>query len=184
MKAPSIAAVCAVSLSTGVLLLTPQPGVADDTNSIKNYKAWTCINNRPVHMDPVSAQLCRGPMAHELPSVHLNRWVRVYTNKMASKMLVNGTPGTFPVGSVIVKEKLKSTTSNQPELLTVMRKREKGFNAACGDWEFSVYGSASGKPESEGRIEACINCHNKSEVWSDHVYRYPYARVRDKRGQI
>ena len=184
MKSRSIARCCLMVLCAGGLLSTMRSVVADDAIAIKNYKTWSCINAQAVHMDPIAATLCRGPMPHELPSVHLDRWIRVYANKVAGTMLVSGKQGTFPVGSVIVKEKLKRATDTQPELLTVMRKREKGYNTACGDWEFSVYSSASLRPETEGKIESCMRCHNKSEVWSDHIFRYPYARLRSKQGSI
>ena len=57
----------------------------------------------------------------------------------------------FPQGTVIVKQKLAIPTAKgksaapvkpkpdqQPELLTVMIKREAGYDPANGDWEFMV----------------------------------------------
>ena len=66
----------------------------------------------------------------------------------------------FPVGSVIVKEKLSDRSSQTPELLTVMLKREPGFNPESGDWEFMVLDGAGTKVIDRGKLENCQGCHS------------------------
>jgi hypothetical protein len=47
--------------------------------------------------------------------------------------------GTFPVGTMIVKEKRKQAKDPRPVLLTVMRKRAPAFDPPHGDWAYEVY---------------------------------------------
>jgi Cytochrome P460 len=66
----------------------------------------------------------------------------------------------LPVGTVVVKEKLSSPDAQTPELLTIMIKRNKGFNPSCGDWEFLVYEGDGKREQARGRITHCISCHS------------------------
>lgn len=65
----------------------------------------------------------------------------------------------FLPGSVLVKEKLATATSSSPELLTVMRKREKNYNPAGGDWEYMVFDGAGEHLQADGRLGNCQSCH-------------------------
>lgn len=87
----------------------------------------------------------------------------------------------FPQGSIIVKEKLSPLTivpapeddyerwstiedplpvySDEPELLTVMIKREPGYNPEVGDWEFLVFDALGQTIEGRGRLTHCQQCH-------------------------
>ncbi len=80
-------------------------------------------------------------------------------------MNLQGKP--FPVGSVVVKEKsrggyiqnkLKLETST---LLTVMRKREPGFDSKNGDWEYFVGDPRSLKLQAPipQKLADCQSCH-------------------------
>ena len=76
----------------------------------------------------------------------------------------------FPEGSIIVKEKLLTRDSTSPELLTVMVKREKGFNQESGDWEYMVVDGEQTKVEGRGKLANCQSCHVlQSET--DYVFR-------------
>jgi hypothetical protein len=76
----------------------------------------------------------------------------------------------FPKGSVIVREKLLQATDQAPELLTVMVKREKGFNPAGGDWEFLVMNGAATKIQSRETVGSCQACHAKQKD-QDFIFR-------------
>lgn len=77
---------------------------------------------------------------------------------------------TFPRGTMIVKEKLASKTSTSPELLTVMIKREAGYDKSHGDWEYAVFDGTGSKLAQRGKLENCRNCHTK-QVKTDFVFR-------------
>jgi hypothetical protein len=76
----------------------------------------------------------------------------------------------FPVGSIIVKEKLTDKESGAPELLTVMIKREEGFNRTSGDWEYMVLDGAGTKIEGRGQLQNCQACHLANQK-TDYIFR-------------
>jgi len=85
----------------------------------------------------------------------------------------------FPQGSVIVKQKLPTKDSTSPELLTVMIKREAGFNPENGDWEYMAVDGAGKQVLARGKLENCQACHTTVKD-VDFVYRsYLPSRVRE-----
>src|SRR6266851_6104249 len=60
----------------------------------------------------------------------------VYANDLARVPISSASKSRFPVGSIIVREKLLKADDKEPELLAVMIKRERGYNPAGGDWSF------------------------------------------------
>jgi hypothetical protein len=84
-------------------------------------------------------------------------------------MLKQKTP-QFPVGSVIVKEKLPAESSTEPELLTVMIKRERGYNAESGDWEYMTADGKGEKVTARGKLETCNACHTEVKS-NDYIFR-------------
>jgi hypothetical protein len=84
--------------------------------------------------------------------------------------MVQATNPKFPIGSIIVREKLPTEDSAAPELLSVMIKRKKGFNQGEGDWEFIVLDNKSGKARMLKKSVDCLSCHGKQRE-SDFVFR-------------
>jgi hypothetical protein len=114
-------------------------------------------------------------------SPHMKKFVTVYVNDLGRQAMTAQKSPAFPVGSVIVKEKLTQPDSKSPELMTVMVKREKDFNPACGDWEFMVFGGDGKKVTNRGKIESCGSCHQtRPALASDYVFR-DYYLPEDKR---
>lgn len=67
-------------------------------------------------------------------------------------------PFSFPVGTIIVRERLWYGSAN-PDRLVVMIKRERSFNRKANGWEFlSVSGDGTKilKREKDGK---CLKCH-------------------------
>ena len=83
--------------------------------------------------------------------------------------LANEHP-VYPVGAVIVREKLLTATSTTPEVLAAMIKRDKGFNPAANDWEFLVLNSDATKVQKREKTGSCQQCH-ASERDKDFVFR-------------
>ncbi len=81
-------------------------------------------------------------------------------------------PLQFPRGSIIVREKLSKAEDSQPELLTVMIKRERGFNRAANDWEFLLVDGAATKVLERQKKGSCLDCH-VSQKQRDFVYPAP-----------
>lgn len=76
----------------------------------------------------------------------------------------------FPIGTMIVKEKLGSADSTKPELLTAMIKRGPGYNPEGGDWEYLVLDGAASKIVEQGKLERCSGCHRPYQN-SDFITR-------------
>lgn len=77
-------------------------------------------------------------------------------------------PFSFPVGTVIVRERLWYASGN-PDRLVVMIKREQSFNRKANGWEF-LTASGDGKEilkrEKDGK---CLKCH-ASAARDDFVF--------------
>lgn len=66
------------------------------------------------------------------------------------------------MGTVLVKEKFDNPKGiGTPELLTVMVKREKGYNPACYDWEFLVLDGKAERVLERGKLARCQSCHTE-----------------------
>lgn len=136
-------------------------------SEIAKYRQWTLVNPTPVMMNPRAAVACAivttGPF-----DLHETRWVSVYVNpKGASAMMKEDHP-SFPVGSIIVKEKLTDKLSEKPELLTAMIKRAPGYNPESRDWEYLVLDGPASKIIERGKLSSCNECHEKY-VYTDFV---------------
>ncbi|MDQ2987019.1 MAG: cytochrome P460 family protein [Armatimonadota bacterium] len=161
-------------------------GHGSNPDDISGYRKWTQVNQEPVYMEPFVAFLCvPTPPEYSKPNPHMTKYFTVYVNDVGkAAMLSKGQP-KFPVGSIIVKEKVAPAMSlsdanfdakktvpksfEKPELLTVMIKRDKGFNPKCGDWEFRT-AKSDGKYNVGETTNHCVSCH-ESRPTNDFTYR-------------
>jgi len=86
----------------------------------------------------------------------------VYANESASKAYSASPLRPFPVGSILIREKLATATAQNPQVLTVMIKREKGFNPKGGDWSFLTVDGAATKVKSRKKGGECLECHQSA----------------------
>ena len=86
----------------------------------------------------------------------------VYANQLAREAYFGGNPKVFPVGSIIVREKLSHPNSTDPQMLAVMIKREKGFNPVGGDWSFLTLDGAASKVKERKKKGQCLECHESA----------------------
>lgn len=93
----------------------------------------------------------------------------VYANDLADAELEKENP-QFPVGSIIVREKLDAATSETPQTVIAMVKREKGFSEETGDWEFFVFDGADLKMQRRETKGDCATCH-ATAAKTDWVFR-------------
>src|SRR5215467_4059750 len=77
--------------------------------SIRDYRKWVCINPKPLFIPEAAATLCRSALPSELPP-HGGRYVRVYVSSAGSGQFMSAHP-QFPVGTIIIKEKMTDPKS-------------------------------------------------------------------------
>lgn len=153
---------------------------------IDGYRNWQKVNPTPELMELRTSLLCarvttsKGIDVNGSTNPHHEKYITVYVNEIGRQAMMEQAKPTFPSGSIIVKEKLPDKTSHSPELLTVMIKKEKGFNPPSGDWEYLVVDGNGQSVQERGKLENCQSCH-LSTPQTDYIFRsyLPYA-VRDK----
>lgn len=92
------------------------------------------------------------------PSIH------VYVNPLADDAITQKSK-VFPVGAIIVKEKLDDNRT----VIGVggMIKRAAGFDPKKGDWEYFMASKAGSL--SKGRMQNCADCHSNAKD-RDYVF--------------
>jgi hypothetical protein len=141
-----------------------------DLTSLAKYRQWTLVNPTPQLMEPLAAASCAMIPGRQEPSPHLHKYISVFVNSEGREAMMTRQQPKFPVGSMIVKEKLGSRDSTDPELLTAMIKRESGYNPEGGDWEYLVLDGTASKIVERGKLTQCSGCHRPYE-YSDYVTR-------------
>ena len=139
------------------------------------------MNPLPLKLPERVIALCRpAASAGAVTNPHRDRYFTVYVNDTGKRaMMGDGTP-RFPRGSIIVKEKLASRNIRTAELLTVMVKRQRGFDPSGGDWEYGVLDGRAVKTLELGRLAHCKSCHS-AQRRSDYVFRN--YRTKTDRGE-
>jgi hypothetical protein len=151
-----------------------------DVSDLDNDKLWTKVNNQPYPISSYVDALCRAPtqtdyaLARER-NPHSAAFVNVYVNKIGLGAMSSTEQPLFPVGSVLVKEKFYphgdvANEKKEPDLFTVMLKREAGYNPESGDWEFAVVSGDGKQTQARGKLANCMSCHVSRRA-SDYVYR-------------
>ncbi len=93
----------------------------------------------------------------------------VYANDLAKAEIEKENPN-FPIGSIIVREKNALATSETPEIVIAMVKREKGFSKKTNDWEFLTFNGIDLKIKKRETKGDCSTCHIRAEK-TDWVFR-------------
>ena len=141
-----------------------------DLASLAKYRQWTLVNPTPELMEPLSAISCVILSGRDDRSPHVRKYISVFVNPVGREAMMTKRQPKFPIGSMIVKEKLGSPDSKEPEVLTAMIKREPGYNPGSGDWEYLVLDGAASKIVEQGKLTRCSDCHTYYEH-SDFVTR-------------
>jgi hypothetical protein len=150
------------------------PDNAPTASLISGYRQWSRVNPEPQIVASRIAIQCSlpTPAQREIEggNPHNDKWVVVYVNELGRAAMMGQKNPVFPLGSIIVKEKLATKESTNPELLTVMRKREAGYDSKRGDWEYLVFDGPGKVMEANGKLEKCQACH-LMEKDTDYVSR-------------
>lgn len=138
---------------------TPPSG----SDVVEGYKQWTRVNPIPAVFHSQIALQCAAPATTqsrmEQGNPHRDKFITVYVNDIGRRAMMEEKVPRFPQGSVIVKEKLTTQDSSAPELLTVMTKREPGYDPKYGDWEYIALDGSGKSVQARGRLESCQACH-------------------------
>lgn len=149
---------------------------------LKDKTLWTPVNPDPYYISSALDALCRAPTRgnYEIErkrNPHAAAFITVYVNNVGREAMFAKQLGSFPEGSVIVKEKIGITAEGRtPLLYTLMIKRPSGYNPAVGDWEFAVVSGNGTQVEATGKLENCQGCH-MAKGNSDFVFR-PYFKSK------
>lgn len=164
-----LVAICISSFNASSNIMSPSD------KDLWNYKAWTKVNLTPMKINDIIAQMC----APNIPiykskekNPHSDKFITVYVNDLGKSAMFSKTP-SFAIGSTIIKEKLPSLKA-KAELLTVMIKREKGFNPESGDWEYLVLDPVKTSILERGKLQRCQECHLEKKD-SDFIFRTYYV---------
>ena len=161
----------ALALLGCVVVTQSSPTVPEsDLASLANYRQWTLVNPTPQLMEPRVSTDCAMRPGRQEPSPHVDKYISVFVNSVGRDEMMTKRHPKFPVGSMIVKEKLGSPDSTKPELLTAMIKRGPGFNPESGDWEYLVLDGAASKIVERGKLTRCSGCHRPYK-FSDFITR-------------
>ena len=146
--------------------------LAINRDSIKTfYRQFPKLTKEPVRVGEIMTISCVGiPFPREVrqqekkTGPHTEALVHYYTNEQA-QVVYRSHQYPFPVGSVVVKEKL----DRDGVVIGIggMRKRESGFNSAHGDWEFFYTDARTGF--QIGGLQHCAECHAAAKA-SDYVF--------------
>jgi hypothetical protein len=145
-----------------------------DLKDFRDYKTWTRVHTTPLPLPAPLDMLCRMPTGKDRIETsfnpHRRKFFTVYVNEAGRQAMMEQAKPKFPEGSIIVKEKLLAKDDAAPELLTVMIKREQGFNRESGDWEYLVANGEGTKIEGRGKLSNCQSCHALNSE-TDYVFR-------------
>ena len=141
---------------------------------IAGYRQWTKVNPVPAIFHSQIATLCADVRATqsrmETGNPHRDKFITVFVNDVGRHAMMEEKVPRFPQGSIIVKEKLSTKESTEPELLTVMTKREPGFNPDNGDWEYMALDGTGKSVQARGQLRHCQACHETVKQ-TDYVSR-------------
>lgn len=98
----------------------------------------------------------------------ITTYARFYVNDVGFAEALKSEP-TFPAGTLIAREKLLKAEDVDPEVVTVMLKREKGFSRKTGDWEYLVVSGDLKKVVKREKYGDCAACHKGAEK-TDFVF--------------
>ncbi len=152
------------------LLWAAEPLVITKDSAATFYREFKRLTTEPRYIAPLTALLCKTPgkelldKEQAITGPHTRVAVHIYANPPAADSIA-ANAAEFPVGSVIVKEKLGRDGKSVSDI-GGMVKRPKGYDAANGDWEFFFYTPAG--EVTTGKLANCVDCHNGGK--RDHVF--------------
>lgn len=122
-------------------------------SNFSDFESWHKINAEP--LVGAAGGLLRGKHLEE------GGMREVYVNEIGRPVFTGESQGPLPEGTIIVKDTFyiaKDGTKGRRWNITVMRKRERGYDSENNDWEYVTAGPGKGV-RFQGRMPLCIECH-------------------------
>lgn len=157
------------------------PGVV--LERLDDRSGWLQVNAKPYYISSTLNVLCAAPTPVRVDeerkrNPHASTAITVYVNQVGTESMLSESAATFPVGSIIVKQKFDPNHEpDKPLLYTVMIKHEPGYNPDAGDWEFEVISGDGSEVQARGALANCIACHTPQKA-NDFVFRTYVERER------
>lgn len=148
----------------------------DKESILKPYQPLKPALDKPMLIDAATWTLCIMRSPREVAEdkkrrgPHTSMYGMFYMNESAERTLRGSDEeASYPVGSVIIKEKLDLVPDQSPLTtgLAGMIKREAGYDPDHGNWEYFIVDDIT--PMRRGKLESCITCHTKVAS-SDYVF--------------
>ncbi len=95
----------------------------------------------------------------------------VYANEKAKTSIYSDSP-SFPVGSILVRERHDEELKPLPNKVIAMVKREAGFSPNTGDWEFFMFDGWTLALQLRETTGNCAACHSQAKAtdWTFRTY--------------
>jgi hypothetical protein len=134
---------------------------ATQSEAYATYETWKQVNTATISGDQTGVL----GKAHEGSA----GFREVFVNDIGEATSAGAAALPYPTGSIIVKESYKNKAGEKGSLtsVTIMVKREMGYDPENGDWEYIML-SGSMKKQGQGALGACISCHAAAE--NDFVF--------------
>ena len=160
-----------ILLSVTTVLWAAEPLVVTKDNAAIFYRKYQRLTPRPRYVGANINIPCAAPPTQEdidrqraKTGPHTGVFLHIYANPSAAAAIA-AKEEQFPVGAVIVKEKLGPDEKSVAGI-GGMIKRAEGYDAANGDWEFFFY--TPGGDFTTGKVANCVDCHKNGK--RDHVF--------------
>lgn len=138
---------------------------------MQSYQSWTRASAEPQPISVEIFSLCRAPSAAEQAFVESEHGKNLYLQDWLNPAAIRGRDAkAFEAGAAIVKQKLATGADGKLAAIAlgVMIKRERGFDAAHGDWEFGYWEESPGLKAGAAEATHCGGCHASAPT--DYVF--------------
>ena len=144
----------------------------------RKYKTWQVVNPEAANMDVIVRSACAS-VVPPIANMHADKFVRVFVNDVGRAAMMERKTPLFPIGTIIVKEKLPEKYSQQPEFFTIMVKRESSYDKDHGDWQYLTMEADMAKLEKPAGLDNCQTCHAswKATDFVSRIYLSPEQRT-------
>jgi hypothetical protein len=157
-------------LAVGLATIVIAQGKVDQKNDrisigeIRDYRKMFRVNEKPVDMVEGTKYMCAPPLMIYGP--HYDPGVVYYINKLARRGIESfSREKSFPIGSIIVKEKQERKTEDSVQIITVMKKVRTGNSEQS--WDYRMYDTRKweeidlSKQAKTPATRTCIECHRR-----------------------
>lgn len=145
------------TLDTREILASINAGLRREAPELPLGRELVRVTERPFDVVDPGVGKCAPASRALVHDPHAGYSIDVYVTEAGYGTMSSGK-GVYPPGTIILKQKFRGAAARGVDFFTGMWKREKGYNAECGDWEFFV-ADAAAKVKSSGKLRSCIDCH-------------------------